>query len=127
MVKGPSHRGRSLPISVLGPQQRPVPRLEHRVHPARVQLRLPLLLCSRQELADYQLQLAHPPGIECWRFARALYRDRQRQARMYATVDGGREAVAQGRGRVVDGENGEGQLPVPVVLAPVGEGAQRVA
>jgi hypothetical protein len=34
--------------------------------------------------------------------------------------------VAQSRGCVVDGYNSEGQLLVPIVLAPVGIGAQRI-
>jgi hypothetical protein len=38
-----------------------------------------------------------------------------------------REPVAQSRGRAVDGEHREGQLPVQAVLAPACVGTQRVA
>ncbi len=50
-VEGPPHRGRSLPMFAassgqllrVGPQQHLVPRLEHPLDPARVQLHLALL------------------------------------------------------------------------------------
>ncbi len=48
---------------------------------------------------------------------------------MGAAVDEeGREAIAQGRGSIINCEHGAGQLPipVPVVFAPVGEGTQRI-
>ena len=47
---------------------------------------------------------------------------------MRAAVDEeGRQVAAERRRRVVDGEHGERQVVVPVVLAAVGVGAQRVA
>jgi hypothetical protein len=64
MVKGPSHRGCSLPMSAapwsaaaLGPH------LEHRIHSACVELRLARLLRRRQELTHLQLQRAHVPRV----------------------------------------------------------------
>ncbi len=48
---------------------------------------------------------------------------------MRATVDEERrpsQAITERRVRVVDGEFGYGQLPVPVVLPPVGEGAESI-
>ena len=47
---------------------------------------------------------------------------------MRAAVDEeGREAVAESRGSVVDGKLGKHEMQIPVVLAAVGVGAQRVA
>jgi hypothetical protein len=44
-----------------------------------------------------------------------------------AVDEKGRQVAAKRRRRVVDGEDGERQVAVPVVLAAVGEGAQGVA
>jgi hypothetical protein len=53
---------------------------------------------------------------------------RERKSRVRAAVDEeGRQAVAEGGRRVVDGELGWQEVDVPVVLAPVGVGAQRIA
>ena len=47
---------------------------------------------------------------------------------MRAAVDEeGRKAVAESRGGVVDGKLGKHEMQIPVVLAAVGVGAQRVA
>ncbi len=126
-MKGPSPPRQQLANvggveQLLGPQQHPVPHLEHRVDAASVELRLALLLRHRQELA-------HSPGVARRCLVRGAVGGRggQRQAPVRPPVDEeGREPVAQDGGRIVDGEHGERQLSVPVVLAPVREGAQRV-
>ena len=53
---------------------------------------------------------------------------REREARVRAAVDEERhQVVAERGGSIVDGELGEREMTVPVVLASVGVDAQRVA
>jgi hypothetical protein len=116
---------------LFGPQQHPVPRLEHCVaDPARVQLRLAPGAdnSSRAVRSISPIRSAQRAGDSAsGLLAAGAARAGQRQAWTRAAVDEqGCEPAAESRGRVVDsdGQHREGQLSVPVVLAPVGVGAQ---
>ena len=89
-VKGPSHRGRSLPISAASSSSL-----------VRSSTRFPTLNTVSTRPAS---SFAFHACCAVAKSSRTAHEER-------------REAVAQARGSIIDGEHGEGQMSVPVVLA----------